>query len=389
MTKAKKKKICVVTGSRAEYGLLRWLLKGFQESEYITLQLIVTGMHLSAEYGKTISEIEIDGFSPDRKVEMLLSSDTSVGVTKSMGLGIIGFADSYCELEPDMVLILGDRFEAFSAASAALIANIPICHLHGGEVTEGSYDEKIRHSITKMSNIHFVATEEYSKRVIQMGEDPKYVYNVGGLGLDNISNLNLLSKQELEQELSFKFLKRNLLVTYHPETSNNKDPYLQFNKILEALSYFKDTGIIFTLPNADTGRNSISSLVKEFCNSKSNYTYFNSLGSIRYLSCLKYLDAVIGNSSSGIIEAPSFNIPTVNIGNRQKGRIFAKSIINCPLDVNEIQLSIELACSEKYKISISNTKNPYGDGGASKKIIKTIESLNFADLGIKLFHDLE
>lgn len=389
MTIAKKKKICVVTGGRAEYGLMRWLLKGLKESEKVTLQLIVTGMHLSTEYGKTISEIEIDGFFPDKKVEMLLSSDSSVGITKSMGLGIIGFADSYYELEPDMVLILGDRFEAFSAASAALIANIPIGHMHGGEVTEGSYDEKIRHAITKMSNIHFVATDEYSKRVIQMGEDPKSVYNVGGLGLDNISNLNLLSKKALEKELSFKFLKRNLLVTYHPETAKTEDPSQQFSEILEALSSFKDTGIIFTLPNADKGRTSISELIKDFCNVSSNYIYFSSLGSLRYLSCLKYIDAVIGNSSSGIIEAPSFNIPTVNIGNRQKGRIFAKSIINSSLDINEIKLSIELAFSEKYKISISNTKNPYGEGGASKKIISTIESLNFADLGIKLFHDLE
>ena len=382
------KKICVITGSRADYGLLKILLTQIKKDKYFSLQLLVTGSHLSEEFGNTYIEIQKDGFNISDKIEIILSSDTPSSVCNSIGLGVILFSKSFTKLKPDLVLILGDRFELLSASTSALIHNIPIAHLHGGEKTTGAFDDSIRNAITKMSNIHFVATDEYSKRVIQMGEDPKSVYNVGGLGLDNISNLNLLSKKALEKELSFKFLKRNLLVTYHPETAKTEDPSQQFSEILEALSSFKDTGIIFTLPNADKGRTSISELIKDFCNVSSNYIYFSSLGSIRYLSCLKYINAVIGNSSSGIIEAPSFNIPTINIGNRQKGRILANSIINCSLNSNEIKKSIILAFSEKFNRSIINTKNPYGEGGASKKIISIIESLNLSEHGIKLFNNL-
>ena len=313
------KRICVVTGSRAEYGLLSRLMKRIQESTALELQIIVTGMHLSPEYGLTLRDIETDGFTIDRKVDMLLSSSTVVGVSKSIGLGVIGFADALAELQPDLVLLLGDRYEIFAAASAAMITQIPIAHLHGGERTEGAFDESIRHSITKMSHLHFVAAEEYQRRVIQLGEQPERVFCVGGLGVDIVKSFQLLSRTELEKALDFKLGPRNLLVTFHPITLDREGSELQMTEMLAALSELENTHLVFTMPNSDPEGLSLSRQIEEFCECRDHAKAYISLGQLRYLSCIKHFDGVIGNSSSGLLEVPSFKKGTVNIGDRQRG----------------------------------------------------------------------
>ena len=324
-----KRKICVVTGTRAEYGLLRWVIDGIAKSPVLELQLIATGMHLSPEFGLTVQEIEADGHRIDRKVEMLLSSDTPVGITKSMGLGMIGFADALAELQPDLLLVLGDRFEIFAAASAALIARIPIAHIHGGELTAGAFDDAIRHSITKMAHLHFVAAEEYRQRVIQMGEHPDRVFLVGGLGVDAIKRLKLLTREELEDSLDFKLGPRNLLITFHPVTLEHNTSAHQMGELLAALDELEDTHLIFTMPNADTDGRLLIRMIQEFCAARPHAKAFTSLGQLRYFSCIQHVDGVVGNSSSGILEVPSFMKLTVNIGDRQKGRLQGSSIINC------------------------------------------------------------
>lgn len=384
------RKICVVTGTRAEYGLLRWVMEGIRKSPKLELQLVVTGMHLSPEFGMTVNAIEADGFRIDRKVEMLLSSDTSVGVTKSMGLGMIGFADVLAELKPDLMLILGDRFEIFVAAASAMIARIPIAHLHGGEATEGAFDEAIRHSITKMSHLHFVAAEEYRRRVIQLGEQPEHVFNVGGLGIDNIFRLKLLTRDELEAALDFKLAKRNLLITFHPVTLEYGTSMQQMDELLAALSELRDTGLIFTMPNADAEGRVLFDQIKKFCANHANASAYTSLGQVIYLSCIKHIDAVVGNSSSGLLEAPSFKKGTINIGERQKGRIIATSVINCSPIKNCISDAMEKLFSEEFQESLLDTKNPVDSyGNASKKIIKTLER-TIATLNIKKpFYNLD
>ena len=340
------KKICVITGTRADYGLLRWVIDGLDKSNKLKLQLIVTGMHLSPEYGMTINEIKKDGYKVTKILEMLLSSDTPSGISKSIGLGIIGFADIFHSLKPDLIVVLGDRYEILSACIAAMTARIPIAHLHGGETTEGVIDEAIRHSITKMSHLHFVATNEYKKRVIQLGEDPEHIFQVGGLGIDNIKNLNLLDKKELERTLNFKFAEKNLLVTFHPETLQKMKSGIQLNALLNALKTQSDSKIIFTMPNADTESRILASKIRNFCDKSPNTKLFTSLGQLKYLSCLQYVDAVIGNSSSGLIEMPSFKKATINIGERQKGRISAQSVINCKADKIAIIKALKKVFSE-------------------------------------------
>lgn len=325
-----KRKICVITGTRADYGLLRWLILEISKSSKLDLQIIATGMHLSPEFGLTYKEIENDGFLIHKKIEILLSSDSTVGVSKSIGLGLIGFSEAFADLNPDIILVLGDRFEILAATVAALISRIPVAHLHGGETTEGAFDEGIRHSITKMSHLHFVAANEYRNRIIQLGEDPSNVFLVGGMGIDGIKKSNLLKKEELESSLNIKFKKNNLLITFHPVTLEESTAKVQMIELLLSLETLSpEIGLIFTMPNADTDGRIIFELVKEFTSSHSNAWYFTSLGQTRYLSCLQFVDAVVGNSSSGIIEAPSFKIGTINIGDRQKGRLRAKSIIDC------------------------------------------------------------
>lgn len=377
----KKKKVCVFTGTRAEYGLLKPLIDEIRKEPDFELQILVSGMHLSPEFGLTYQEIEKDGFVINEKVEMLLSSDTPVGITKSIGIGLIGYADALERLNPDLAVVLGDRFEALAFAIACYIARIPIAHLYGGETTEGAYDEGFRHSITKLSYLHFTATEEYRKVVIQLGEYPDRVFNVGALGIDNIKKMKLLSKSEVEKFLGINFKKYNFLITYHPVTLEGNNAEYQISQLIEALEEFEDTLLIFTKANADTEGRIINKVIDDYVEKNRHKAIaYTSMGQLLYLSTMQYVDAVIGNSSSGIIEAPSFRVATVNIGDRQKGRIRAKSVIDCCYDKNEIVKSIKRAISKDFKESIKNVENPYGDGNTSEKIIKIIKQIEIKDL---------
>jgi len=383
------KKICIVTGTRAEYGLLRWVMEGIRSSKALELQLIVTGMHLSPEFGLTYRDIKADGFSIDRKVEMLLSSDTPVSVTKSMGLGVIGFADALADLQPDMLLVLGDRYEMFAAASAAVIARIPIAHLHGGEATEGLIDEPIRHSITKMSHLHFVAAEEYRQRVIQLGEAPERVFLVGGLGIDNIFKLDLLDRPALEEALEFKLGPRNLLVTFHPVTLEKDMVVPQMGELLAALETLDDMHILFTMPNADTEGRALFEMINEFVSRHPQTAKaYTSLGQVRYLSCIQYVDGVVGNSSSGLIEVPSFRKGAINIGDRQRGRLKADSVIDCEPNRADILNALKHLYSDTFQMGLAAVVNPYGAGGASQAIVDALEQTPFENLLKKHFYDL-
>ncbi len=384
-----KRKICVVTGTRAEYGLLFWLMKEIEADKDLELQIIATGMHLSPEFGLTYNEIEKD-FKIDKKIEMLLSSDTSIGVSKSMGLAQISFAEAYEELKPDIVVVLGDRYEIFSAVSAAMIVRIPIAHLHGGETTEGAFDEAIRHSITKMSHLHFTATDEYRDRVIQLGEHPDRVFNVGGMGIENIKRLKLLSREEFEKSINFKLDKKNILVTFHPVTLESLTASQQFQNLIDAIDELKDTNIIFTKANSDTDGRIINSMIDEYVTQhKKKSVTFTSLGQLRYLSALQYVDAVVGNSSSGLAEAPTFKIGTINIGDRQKGRIKADSVINCKPDVKFIKEAFNLLYSDSFQKFLHSVKNPYGDGCASSIIIKKLKEVDLTNILKKSFYNIK
>lgn len=381
--------ICVVTGTRADYGLLYWLMKEIEADFEIELQIIATGMHLSPEFGLTYREIEKD-FKINKKIEMLLSSDTSIGISKSMGLAQISFSEALDELEPDIVVLLGDRYEIFSAAAACLIARIPIAHLHGGETTEGAFDEAIRHSITKMSHLHFTATSEYRNRVIQLGEQSDRVFDVGGLGIDNIVKLPLLSRDEFQDSIGFLLNTTNFLITFHPVTLDDSTAEEQFQACLDAVSTLKDTNIIFTKANADTDGRIINRMIDSYvAENKSTSIAFDSLGQIRYLSALQFMDAVIGNSSSGLLEAPSFKIATINIGERQAGRIKAESVIDCHPDKLEILKAINMINTTQFRAVINSTKNPYGEGGASFKIINIIKEFDLTHILKKKFNNIK
>ena len=383
------KKICVVTGTRAEYGLLYWLMKEIEEANELELQLVVTGMHLSPEFGLTYQEIEKE-FTIDKKVEMLLSSDSSVAISKSMGLAQISFSEVYDDLKPDLLVVLGDRYEVFSAVSSAMIMNIPIAHLHGGETTEGAFDESIRHSITKMSHLHFTATNEYRKRVIQLGEHPDRVFNVGGLGVDNIKKLKLLSRDEFEKSINFKLNKKNILITFHPVTLENATAKEQFQVLLDVVDTLEDTMIIFTKANSDTDGRVINSMIDEYVNSNTHKACgFTSLGQLRYLSALQYVDAMVGNSSSGLAEAPSFKIGTINIGDRQKGRIMADSVIDCSEKKESIVDSFKKLYTKEFQELLRDVQNPYGSGGASKKISTILGSVELKGILKKSFYNLK
>lgn len=381
------KKICVVTGTRAEYGLLSNLMRRIDDCPETRLQVIVTNMHLSPEFGLTYKEIEADGFHIDKKVEMLLSADTPTATTKSMGLGIIGFADAYEDLRPDMVVILGDRYEMLGAASAALLAGIPIAHISGGDVTEGAYDDAIRHSITKMSHLHFTSTECYRRRVIQLGEEPSRVFNVGSTGIDNMKQMSLMSKTDLEADLELEFGDNTVLVTFHPVTLEHQSAASQFQNLLNALDAV-DCKIIFTKPNSDTdGRVIIDMMERYVAANPLKAKCFTSLGYIRYLSALQYIQAVVGNSSSGLLEVPSFGIPTVNIGDRQKGRLKADSVIDCSPEEHDIFDAVKKALSQEYKIKARGTVNPYEKENTNELIFETILNWNPDSLK-KHFYDL-
>ena len=381
--------VCVVTGTRAEYGLLRWVMQGIKDAKDLELQIIVTGMHLSPEFGLTYKEIESDGFIIDHKVEMLLSSDTPVSISKSMGLGLISFGDVFQQFKPDLLLVLGDRFEVFSAVATALISRIPVAHLHGGETTEGAFDESLRHSISKMSHLHFVAAEEYRDRVIQLGEDPKNIFLVGGLGIDNIKKLNLLDRSALEVSIDFKLANKNLLITYHPVTLDNQTSRQQMSELLLALDKLENTNLIFTMPNADTDSRVLIEMINAYVEININAVAFTSLGQLRYLSCIKYVDGVIGNSSSGLIEVPSFAKGTINIGSRQQGRLKAKSVIDCDSERQSISAAIEKLYSTSFQVSLKTVINPYGEGGASEKVVDILQKQPLDNILKKKFHDFQ
>ena len=385
-----KRKICVITGTRAEYGLLYWLIKGISEDPALQLQLVATGMHLSPEFGLTYKQIEADGFTIDKKVEMLLSSDTPSGISKSMGLSQIGFADVYNELQPDIIVVLGDRFEMFSAVASAMIARVPVAHLNGGEATEGLIDEPIRHSITKMSHLHFTATETYRKRVIQLGEQPDRVFNTGSMGSENINRMTFLSREAFEESIGFKLGRRNLLITFHPVTLENNTAAEQFENLLQALDELPDTHLIFTKPNADTeGRVVIDLIDKYVAAHQDKAVAFISLGQLRYLSALKYMDGVIGNSSSGLLEVPSFGIGTINIGDRQQGRIKAASVIDCAPDQASVKAALERLLSAEFQELLKTSENPYGSRNPSEEIIRVLKTVELRGIQKKRFYDLE
>lgn len=382
-------RVCVITSSRADYGLLRLLLAGIDKSNVLELQVLVTGAHLAPDFGATVSEIVNDGFQIDRTVEMLLSSDSVVGTTKSMGVELIGLADALDALRPSLLVLLGDRYEVFTAAAAATMARIPIAHIHGGETTEGAIDDAMRHSITKMSHLHFVATDTYGQRVVQLGEDPSRVFVVGGLGVDTIRRMTLTPQEELAEALNFNFLSRNLVVTFHPETLAEKDGAGQLGELLTVLGGMRETGLIFTMPNADSSGRKFRTMVRDFCEKNANAKAFESLGQQTYLSLLACVDGVVGNSSSGLMEAPSFLKGTVNIGERQHGRLKATSVIDCHPTATSIQNAINKLFSDTFKDRILQTRNPYGDGGATDRILATLEATNMSGLLKKRFWDLQ
>jgi GDP/UDP-N,N'-diacetylbacillosamine 2-epimerase (hydrolysing) len=382
-----RRKVCVVTGSRAEFGLLRLLMHQIRKSDCFELQVLATGMHLAPQFGSTYKEIQDEGFEIAQRVDMRLEGDSPTSVIKSMGIGLIGFADAFDALHPDLVVVLGDRFEIFAAAAAATVARIPIAHLHGGESTEGAIDEAFRHSTTKMAHLHFVAAEEYRSRVIQLGEHPDRVFTIGGLGIDNIKSMQLLGKEELEAQLAFRFGARSLLVTFHPATLDKRSAGTQVRELLAALGELNETNLVFTAPNADPEGGEIRELIEAFVATHGNAKLFASLGSLRYLSCLQYVDGVVGNSSSGLIEVPAFRKGSINIGDRQRGRLKASSVIDCEPSRADIAQAISHLYSDQFKASLVNVVNPYGDGGASEAIVGILERWDFGSLLKKEFYE--
>lgn len=388
-----RRKVLVVTGTRAEFGLLSGLMKLLQDDCELELQVLATGMHLSPEFGLTYQQIEEEGFHIDLKVEMLLSSDTPAGIVKSMGIGLIGFADAFQELAPDMIVLLGDRFEALAAAQAALMMRIPIAHIHGGETTVGAVDESIRHSITKMSALHFTASEEFKHRVVQLGENPSRVFVTGAPGIDNISKMQLLPLDDMEARLEMHLRDGFFLVTYHPETLSKGSVEDAVTHLLDALDRFPEKKVVISKANADAAGRTINNLIDRYAQAQPERVRARtSLGQLLYLSCLKACDVVVGNSSSGIIEAPVLKVPTVNIGDRQAGRLRAESIIDCAEDTASIEAAIRSALSPEFKRGLSKVESRYGNGNASEAIYGHLRSfLLTADLHsllLKRFHDL-
>lgn len=382
------KRVCVVTGSRSEYGLLKWLMKDLQESGKVDLKIIATGSHFSEKFGYSYREIIEDGFNIDLEVNVLDGLRGQDDVAHIMASCIDKISSALKLIEPDLVILLGDRYEIFSAAICAYVAGIPIAHIHGGELTEGAFDDGFRHSITKMSCIHFVAAEEYRNRVIQLGENPENVFVVGGLGVDAIARAPLLDKVSLEKELNFKFASQNLLITFHPQTLGNVSSADQVSDLLKALNKFPHIQMIFTMPNADPGNNKIFEAINLFVKDHRNSVSFETLGQKRYLSLLSHVNGVVGNSSSGIIEAPAVKVPTLNIGARQDGRLKASSIIDCANDSRSIFLGLQELLSEDFRGRLPSTKNPYGDPGAAKKVVAHLIDWNVNISQQKRFFDI-
>ena len=383
------KKICVITGSRAEYGLLKNVIKKIKLSNHLKLQLIVTGMHLSPNYGNSFEEIISDGYTIDYKVFSQLDSDDQMSITKSIGLGVIGFADAYNILNPDLILLIGDRFEIFAAAIASLSSGIPVAHVHGGEITEGAFDDCIRHSITKLSHYHFVSADEYKRRVIQLGENPHNVFHVGGLGAENVKNTKLLSKEEIKKDLNLDLNLPSFLVTFHPVTLSIDKSEEFVKELLNAFKYFKKFQFVFTMSNADTNNNIINKKIKTFVSENNNASYFTSLGNLKYLSVMSNSLMVIGNSSSGLLEAPMFNIPTINIGDRQNGRLKPKSVIDCNAEKKSIVNAIYVALNPNFKKKLKNNVSPYYKDDTAQAIYDKIKQIDLVKFSQKKFHDIK
>lgn len=382
------KSICVITGSRAEYGLLRPLISKIYASHDLKLQLVVTGSHLSELYGMTVNEIVSDGFKIDYQVDLKIFLDEPLDIIKIIGMGLNKFGVILKKLQPDIIVILGDRYELLCPAISSLFLGYPIAHIHGGEITEGAIDDTIRHILTKLSHLHFVATDQNKTRVQQMGEMPETVFCVGGLGVDAISHMNLLSKIEVEKRLNITFNKKNLLVTYHPVTNNRMNELNEFQNLLSVLEEIQDVLIIFTLPNADQGNKILISELQKYVRKNQNCKLFSSLGQLNYFSCLQYVDAVVGNSSSGLLEAPSFKIATVNIGERQKGRPLASSVIQSGSSKEEIRKSIDYIFSKSFINQANQVENPYGKSGATDAILEVLKKTNLKKLTKKKFFDI-
>lgn len=367
------KRISILTATRAEYGLLKPIIQKLMQVSEFDVRVVATGAHLSPEFGLTYKEIEKDGINIDEKIEILLSADTPSAISKSMGLAMISFADYFDRLKPDLLLVLGDRYETLAVCCAAMNQRIPIAHLYGGETTEGAVDESIRHAITKLSYLHFTSTEMYRNRVIQLGENPERVFCTGAIGIENILKEKLMKKDELEKAIDFKLDKPYAMVTFHPVTLEDNNTSLQFQGLLQAFTKYKDMKFIFSKANADANGRVINQMIDAFVNENDNAVVFTSLGLKRYLSGLKYCTMVIGNSSSGLLEAPSFGVPTINIGDRQKGRLQADSVINCEPIKEDIEKAIDFALSHEFKDKANKTINPYGDGNTSGKIVDVIK----------------
>lgn len=381
------KTICVITGSRAEYWLFKPLIDKILKSKKLKLQLVVTGTHLSKYYGLTYKEIQKNNHKIDKKIPIITNSDTKYDVCQSVSKGLHKFADVYKSLSPDMILILGDRYEIFAAASAAMFTQVPIAHIHGGELTQGAIDDSIRHCITKMSHVHFVAHPTYKQRVIQLGEQPNMVHNVGGLGVDALKNIKILQKQELEKKLKIRFNHKNLMVVFHPVTLELENTEIQLKNLLSVLKSLKNTNLFFTFSNADTNNLIINELILSFNKTNNNSYVFKSLGHVNFFSILNYVDGLIGNSSSGLLEMPSFKKATIDIGNRQKGRLKATSVIECSPQKECIKKAVEKIYTKEFQNSLQNVINPYGNGGACNKIITILEELKLDDILQKKFYD--
>jgi GDP/UDP-N,N'-diacetylbacillosamine 2-epimerase (hydrolysing) len=388
------KRVCIVTATRAEYGLLKPIILKLQAQNNLEVRVVATGMHLSPEFGMTCQEIEQDGIRLDRKIEILLSADTSSAISKSMGLAMISFADYFSERKPDLLIVLGDRYEILAVATTAMNARIPIAHLYGGDITEGAVDDVVRHAITKMSYFHFTATREHRRRVIQMGESPERVFWVGAMSVENACNVKKLSMHDLQEQIAFYWnrdLEKMAVVTFHPVTLEDDTAREQFQNILNALDYFEDLKVIFTKANADAGGRVINHMIDDYVNEHPQKSKaYTSLGQLRYLSAVSLADVVIGNSSSGLSEVPTFHVPTVNIGDRQRGRVCGKTVISCGVAEKEITDAIQKALSQTFRNEICNEKNPYEKKGTSDAIVKILtENLNKNNIDLKKhFYDL-
>lgn len=384
------RKICVYTSTRADYGLLRGVLQELKVAPTLQLQILASGMHLSPEFGLTIQEIRADGFEPDETIEILLSSDTTTAICNSMGLAMIGYGEALQRLKPDIVVVLGDRFETFCMAAVAQVCWVPVAHIHGGETTEGAIDEAFRHSITKMSHLHFASCEAYRQRIIQLGEDPDRVFNVGALGVENIRRMPLMERDELAGSIGFSLKRPYFLATFHPVTLEKSTSEGQFQALLDALDAFPEYNVIFTKGNADTDGRVINRLIDEYAEKRPERCLaVTSLGMRRYLSAMKFCLAVVGNSSSGILEAPTFKIPTVNIGDRQKGRIQSTSILNCLSDSGAIRQAIDHALFPAFQESLAAMTNPYDRPGTCSNIAKLLEKTDILSIAKKTFFDVK